>query len=151
VCSRPVAPAAGTSSTVIEKSGGGFTANAKRGDLVLNTTRSNAVSYVVSVNSDTQITISPAIAGQVSTDNIELNAVPVAMATADDVYVPLLDKFADAASVSCSIVYSAQIYFRVVVRNSAAATKILPFTTDDTTSGTSRSIATIRTTDTIIT
>jgi hypothetical protein len=145
------AATAGTNTTTIVKSAGGFTANAKRGDLVVNEGNGHdGNSYVVSVDSDTQLTIFPAITGQISTDNIELNAVPIVMATQDDVYVPLIDKFAAANSVSASIVYDAAINFRVVVRNSAATIKILPFTTDDATSGTSRSIATIRSPDTII-
>lgn len=143
---------AGTGSTTIVKSGGGFNAAAKRGDIVVNNGNGHdGISYIISVDSDTQVTISPAITGQVSTDQIEFNAVPIAMNTADDVYVPLIDKYAAAATAEVSIQYSGTINFRVVVRNSSAATKILPFTTDDSTSGTSRSIATIRTTDTIIT
>ena len=145
------AATASTDTTNIYKSGGGFTANVKRGDLVLNTSRTNAVSYVKRVVSDTQIEIYPAITGQVSTDNIKINTVPIAMDTADDVFVPLVDKYADAASASVSVQYSARIDFRVVVRNNANATKILPFSTDDYTEGTNRSIATIRTTDTITT
>jgi len=146
----PFAATAGTNTTTIVKSGGGFTANAKRGDLVLNTSRSNAVSYVVSVDSDTQLTISPAIASQASTDNIELNAIPVAIAAGDDVYVPFIDQFADADIVSVSIVSNARIDFRVVVRNSANANPILPFSTDGNTEGTNKSIATIRTPDAIL-
>jgi hypothetical protein len=144
------AATAGTNTTTVIKSGGGFTANAKRGDLVLNTSRSNAVSYVVSVDSDTQLTIFPAITSQASTDNIELNALPIAMNTLDDVYVPFIDQYATGATASASVVYVSPIYFRVRVRNSAAAIKIIPFTTDDSTSGTNKSIAAIRTTDTII-
>jgi hypothetical protein len=146
----PLVATAGTNTTTIKKSGGGFTVNAKRGDLVLNTSRSNAVSYVVSVDSDTQLTISPAITGQTSGDNIELNAVPIPMNTADDVFIPLIDKFANASSANVSIVYVAPVYFRVVVRNSVNANPILPFSTDDSTSGTDRSIATIRQPDNII-
>lgn len=138
----------GTNTTTIVEAGA--FANAKRGDIVVNHTRGEAVSYVVSVDSANQVTISPAIAGQTTGDSIELNCVPIAMNTADDVYVPLIDKFATGATAQVSIVYVAPVTFRVVVRNSAHATPILPFTTDDTTSGTSRSIATIRSTDTII-
>lgn len=124
-------------------------ANAKRGDLVYNSTRS-AVSYVTEVTDNDTIQISPAISGQTTGDSYELNCVPIAMDTADDVYVPLIDKYADASTASVSIVYSSTVYFRVRVRNSANSTPILPFSTDDSTSGTNRSIATIRTEDTII-
>jgi hypothetical protein len=126
--------------------------NLKRGDLVLNVTRSNAVSYVTSVNAGTNtVTISPAISGQVSTDTIEINAIPVAIDTLDDVYVPLMDRYATASSESVSLTYSSQIFFRVVARNSENTTKIIPFTTDDTTTGTDRSNSVVRIQDTIIT
>lgn len=124
----------------------------KRGDLVLNVTQSNAVSYVTSVNAATNtVTIFPAIAGQSSTDTIEINAVPVAINTADDVYVPLMDRYATSSAESVSLTYSSQIFFRVVARNSENATKIIPFTTDDTTTGTDRSNSVVRNEDTIIT
>jgi len=141
---------AGTSASNVYV-GSGFPAVVKRGDLVLNTDiLVSGVAYVTST-SGTMFTMSPSFVGQAAGDIISLNVVPINMATADDIYVPLIDTYAAAATASCSIVYDSQIYFRVVVRNSAAATKILPFTTDDTTAGTDRSIATIRSTDTIIT
>lgn len=137
---------AGTDIDTIIKSGA--FANAKRGDLVYNHTRS-AVSYVKSVDDNNTIQISPAITGQVPTDSIELNCCPIAVDTLDDVFIPLVDEHATGASASASIVYSAPIYFRVVVRNSANATPIIPFSTDDATSGADRSIAVVRTEDTI--
>lgn len=140
---------AGTDTNTIVEAGA--FATAKRGDIVVNHTRAEAVSYVVAVTDANSVEIFPPITGQTTGDSIELNCVPIAMNTADDVFVPLIDKYAAATTVSASIVYVAPITFRVVVRNSAATVKILPFTTDDTTSGTSRSIATIRAADTIIT
>lgn len=137
----------GTNTTTIVESGA--FATAKRGDIVVNHTRGEAVSYVVAVVDNDTVTISPAIASQTSTDSIELNCVPIALNTADDIYVPLLDKYASSTSASTSIVYIAPVYFRVVVRNSANATPILPFTTDSSTTGSNASVATIRTTDTI--
>jgi hypothetical protein len=144
------ASTAGTNTTTVVYSTGGFTANVKRGDLVYNSSQT-AVSYVKSVDSDTQLTIEPAISGQSDGDNIEINCLPITMHTDDDVYVPLMDRFATSDEESVSIVYSSQIYFRVVARNSAASTKIIPFTTDDTTAGTDRSNSVVRNTDTIIT
>jgi len=140
----------GTNTTTVVYSTGGFDGAVKRGDLVYNSTQ-GAVSYVKTVDSDTQLTISPAITGQASGDSIEINCVPIAVDTADDVYVPLLDKYATASSESTSIIYSSPINFRVVVRNVANATPIKPFSIDDATSGTNRSIATIRLEDTIYT
>ena len=139
---------AGTDTDTIVKSGA-FT-NAKRGDLVYNHNRS-AVSYVKSVDDANTVQISPAIALQVPGDHIELNCCPIAVNTADDVFVPLVDEHATSGSASASIVYSATIHFRVVVRNSVNATPIIPFSTDGLTSGADKSIAVVRSEDTIIT
>lgn len=124
--------------TIVES--GAFT-NAKRGDLVLNKTRSNAVSYVTEVTDANTVQISPAISGQTTGDAIELNAIPVIINTSDDVYIPLIEQFADSTQASVSIVYSAPIYFRVVCRNVANASPIEPYTSDSSTSGTSVSVA----------
>jgi hypothetical protein len=136
-----------TTTTITET--GAFT-NAKRGDLVLNITRSNAVSYIQTVDSANAITISPEIAGQTTGDNIEINACPILVNTADDVYVSLIDEYATSSSASVSIVYNATpIHYRVKVSNTRNATKIKRFVTDDVTSGTDRNVATIRNEDTI--
>lgn len=138
---------AGTNTTTIVEAG--LFATAKRGDLVLNKTRANAVSYVTEVTDANTVQIFPAIAGQTTADAIEINAVPVALNTADDLFVALIDQYATGTQASVSIVYSSPIDYRVVVRNQRNATKIRPFTTDDATTGDNRSVATIRTTDTI--
>lgn len=136
-----------TTTTITETGKFGST---KRGDLVYNSTRT-AISYVKTVDSANQITIFPAITGQTDSDNIELNCVPIIVDTADDVYIPLIDVHPVGSTVEASIVYDAQIFFKVVVRNSINLEPIIPFATPDSTSGTDRSIATIRTDDTIIT
>jgi len=138
---------AGTNTTQIIDTGA-FT-NAKRGDLVLNTTQGNAVSYVTDVPDANTINIDPPISGQTTGDAIELNACPVAINTADDVYVSLIDEFATSSSASVSIVYVSQIDYRVKVSNTRNATKIKRFVTDDATTGTDRNVATIRNEDTI--
>ena len=127
----------------------GLFGGAKRGDLVLNTTRSDAISYITSVDDANTIQISPAISGQTTGDAIEINAIPVVIASSDDVFVPLIDTYASAGTASSSVVFSSQIFFRTVVRNVANSTPILPFSTDGNTNGTDVSVATIRTTDTI--
>jgi len=141
---------AGTNSTTVVSSTDELD-GLKRGDLILNETRSNAVSYVTSVDASTNtVTIFPAIGSQASTDTISFNTCPVAINTADDVFVSLIDKHADASTASVSLITGGTpIYYRVVVRNVAATTKIKPFTTDDAISSANRSVATIRTTDTI--
>ena len=140
---------AGTNTTQIVDTGA--FANARRGDLVLNTTQGNAVSYVTDVPDNDTINIDPPISGQTTGDAIELNAIPVAVNTADDVYVSLIDEYASSAQASVSIVYVSPIDYRVKVANTRATTKIRRFVTDDATSGTDRNVATIRNTDTIIT
>jgi len=141
----------GTNPTTIVEAGA--FGSAKRGDIVVNHDRAEAVSYVVSVDSANQVTIFPAISGQTQTDSIELNCIPVVIDTLDDVFVPLIDQYAAAVSASVSIVYQAsEIFYRVVVRNVAASPPdgpIVPFATDDSTTGTDRSVATIRTIDAI--
>ncbi len=142
-----IASADAATTTTIQETGA--FANAKRGDLVLNHSRAEAVSYVTQVVDDDNVVISPAIAGQTTGDSIELNAVPIAMNTADDVYVALMDRYATAAAESVSIVFVATIEYRAKVTNKRNATKIKAFVTADTTAGTDRSIAAVRNTDTI--
>ncbi len=121
---------AATSTTIQEV--GAFT-NAKVGDLVLNKTRSNAVSYISQIVDNDNCVIDPPIAAQAATDAIELNAIPIALVdTADDVYFFIVFEFKETdGSASASMVFVANIESRVVVRNTkAAAVKIKGFTAD---------------------
>jgi len=68
----------------------------------------------------------------------------------DSAFVPLIERVADATSETTTITYSTDIDIRADVRRTAA-TSILPFTQDSSVISTGRSIAAIRTTDTIIT
>lgn len=140
-----------TSTTIVEDIGGtGFNANIKRGDLVYNVTR-DLVGYVKTVDDDDTLTLEGSgIAGQIPGDNIEINCIPIIVAGADDIYVPFIDRMADAATEAVSVIYLAQIDFRVIVRNTRNATKIKPYSSDGVTTGTDQSIPTIRTTDTIV-
>ncbi len=140
---------ASTTTTVI-KDTGAFS-SAQRGDLVLNKSQSNAVSYVTKVSDANTITISPAISSQAASDLISLNAAPVAITSADDVFFPLIHQYATTSQHSVSMIdLSATVNFRVKVRNTRANTKIKPFSSDDASTGTDRSIPVVRTTDTII-
>jgi hypothetical protein len=139
--------AGGTSTTQVVTTGGEL-ATAKRGDLVNNITQ-GAVSYVTSVDDTNTVQISPAITGQTSGDDIDINTNPVLIDTLDDIYVSLIDEHALTSSAEVSIVYVSPIFFRVKVANTRNATVIKRFVTDGTTSGTDQSVATIRTTDTI--
>jgi len=138
---------AGTdTNTVVEA--GAFT-NAKRGDLWYNTTR-GAWAYVLTVDDANTIQLDRAIASQTTGDAGFLNGIPgITVNTADDVYVPLMNRYAASSAEQVSIVYVSTLYYRCKVTNKRASTKIRPFVTADSTSGTSRSIAVIRNTDTI--
>lgn len=134
--------------TIVEA---GAFATAKRGDIVVNHTRAEAVSYVTAVTDANTVQISPAISGQTTGDSIELNCIPVAINTLDDVYVPLIDRYATSSSESVSIIYVSQIFYRARVRNVANATPIKPFEVDSSLNGANSSVQTVRTTDTIYT
>jgi hypothetical protein len=138
------------SETVIVYSTGGFNAGVKRGDLVWNSTRS-LHSYVVTVDSDTQITISPAITGQVDGDTIDINVLPIAMDTLDDVYPSLITEYATASIESVSLVFDTQIFYRVKVSNTRHTTKQRRFVTDGSTNGTDQNTPNIVNTDSIFT
>lgn len=143
--------AAGTDTdTVVHPGAPGFLANVKRGDLVYNTTR-NIAGYVKTVTDNTTLELETAIGTQVAGDSIEINCIPIAaVANDDECYVPFIDRMADAASESVSVIYVNPIDFRVIVRNTRNATKIKPYSSDGNTTGTNQSIPCIRTTDTII-
>jgi len=154
--SNDVTAGSGTDSDTIVATGE-FT-NAKVGDLVLNTTRSNAVSYVTEVVDDDTVNISPAISGQTSGDLIKMNVVPVALedatpGPADKVYVPFIDSYETAdGSETVTITYSANIPIRVRARRSVATNDaIIPFEQDSTVTSTGATVNVIRTPDTIFT
>lgn len=143
-----------TTSTNVHQTGKAFLTTVKVGDLVLNTTRSNAVSYVTVVVDNDNLTISPAITGQVATDLYEINAVPVITTTSDTVYVPIMEVHettgTDGApgSEAITMIYDADIPVRVRARQGKV---ILPYEADATitTSGLSNNV--IRTADSIAT
>lgn len=122
---------AATTTTITET---GAFATAQVGDLVLNITQGNAVSYITEVTDNDNVVISPAITGQTTGDNIEINAVPIVCTTSDNIYFPIMLHFQTAGTTySVSMQYVADIFTRGRVRNtSAATTKIKGFTVDYT-------------------
>lgn len=122
----------GTNTTTIVEAGA--FATAKVGDIVVNHTRAEAVSYVTDVIDANSVTIFPAITGQTTGDSIELNCVPVAVNTADNVFFRIISEFRETnGTSSASMQYIADIFARVRVRNTGdAATKIKGFTADVT-------------------
>lgn len=143
---------AGTNNTTLVNSGATFTDGADqvfRGDLV--TVAGKGSAHVLTVDSNTQLTLEAPISGFTSTDTYEINTVPVAITSSDFIYVPLMSRVATGPQESVSVVYVSPIFYRAKVRNTRAAIKIRPFSVDGSTSGSDVTIATIRTEDTIIT
>lgn len=148
----------GTTTTNITETGIGTASRV--GDLVLNVTRSNAVSYVTAIVDADNVTISPAIASQTTGDNIKFNCLPVATTTSpqDTWYVPFIDTYETTGtsgtpgSESVTITHStsdSDIYIRVRARN---AGNILPFEQDSSVVGANpTTVSVIRSADTIFT
>lgn len=148
----------GTNTTNITETGIGTASRV--GDLVMNVTRSNAVSYVTAIVDADNVTISPAISGQTATDNIKFNCLPVATTTSpqDTWYVPFIDTYETTGSngtpgsESVTITHSttdSDIFIRVRARN---AGNILPFEQDSSVVGANpTTVSVIRSTDTIFT
>jgi len=119
-------------STIVDT---GVFANAKVGDIVINNGNGHdGISYVSEVTDNDTIQIDPPITGQTTGDSIELNAVPISVDTADQVYFPIVFEYQETdGSASASMEYVADIFARVRARNTSdAATKIKGYTSDVT-------------------
>ncbi len=144
----------GTNTTTIVETGA--FASSKVGDLVVNVTRGNAVSYITVITDANTVTISPAITAQTTADEIRLNVLPVATTTSpqDTWYVPMIDTYETTGTSgtpgteTALITYLADIPVRVRARN---AGNIIPYEADSTVTSTGMSNSIIRTTDTIFT
>ena len=142
----------GTDTTTLVDSGATFTDGADqvfRGDLVY--VAGKGWAYVLTVDSDIQLTLATPIAGFTVSDTYEINVPPIAITSAEKIYIPFMDRVAASDSEQVPVVYLAQIFYRAKVRNTRAATKIKPFSVDGDTEGGAVAVATIRTQDTIIT
>lgn len=127
-----IASATGATTTTINETGA--FASTLVGDLIYNST-AGGVSYVSQVVDDDNVVCDPPISGQTTGDAIELNAIPYALVdTLDNVYFFLVFEFKESdGTASSSMQYVADIFSRVVVRNTgAAAVKIKGFTADVT-------------------
>ena len=114
-----VAADAATTTTIQET---GAFASTLVGDLIYNST-AGGVSYVSQVVDNDNIVCDPPISGQTTGDAIELNAIPIALVdTLDDVAFLIVFEFKEAdGTASASMQYIADIFTRVVVRNTGAA------------------------------
>ncbi len=148
--------AAGTTTTNIKSTGLG-TASVV-GDLVMNITQSNAVSYITAIVDADNVTIFPAITGQTTADNIKFNCLPVATTVSpqDTWYIPFIDSYETTGSTgtpgseAITITHSStdsDIYIRVRARQ---AGNILPFEQDSSVVGANpTNVSVVRTSDTI--
>lgn len=148
---------AGTNTTTVVYATGGFNANVQRGDLVYNVTEGDdsisgdSVAYVLTVDSDTQLTLDRALTGLNTGDSVAINVMPINDDTLDDVYPSFISEYPTTATESVSIVYSTPIDFRVKVSNTRHTTKQRRFVTDGATSGTDQNVPNIVNTDSIFT
>jgi hypothetical protein len=119
----------GTTETNLNDTGVFTAGNVKVGDLIWNTTV-GAHAYVKARVDDNNVTLDRAITGQVSTNAFEINAVPIAVTSSDQIFFPIIWEFKEAAgSASASMQYVAPIYAKVIARNTSDATiKIKGFT-----------------------
>src|SRR3990167_472456 len=152
LASSTIASADSGTNTVTIVETGAF-ASSKVGDIVVNVTRGNAVSYITVITDNDTVTISPAITGQTTADDIRLNVLPVTLTTApqDTWYVPIIDVYADAATATATVTYLANIPVRVRARNASTDTafRIIPYEADGTVTTSGLSTSVIRTADTI--
>lgn len=139
-----------TSTTILADAGATFvTWGIKVGDLVRNTTES-VIAYVVSVDSETQLTTTPV--ANWSGDSYEINTLPVTTTALDTIYVPIIDSYETTGTggapgeESVSVTYLANV--PVLVRTRKAGT-ILPFETESTITSAGMNVSVIRTADSI--
>ncbi len=142
----------GSSATVLIDAAATFvTWGIKVGDLLRNTTES-VIAYVVSVDSETQLTTTTI--GNWTTDAYEINTLPVSTVGTDTIYVPIIDSYETTGSVgvpgdeSVSVTYLSNV--PVLVRTRKAGT-ILPFETESTITSAGMNVSVIRTSDPIFT
>ncbi len=142
----------GSSSTLLVDAAATFvTWGIKVGDLIRNTTES-VIAYVVSVDSETQLTTT-AVGSWIS-DAYEINTLPVATTVLDTIYVPIIDSYETTGTTgvpgdeAVSVTYLSNV--PVIVRARKAGT-ILPFETESTITSAGMNVSVIRTADPIFT
>lgn len=149
---------AGGSQTTLIDAAGSFNTNAKVGDLIRNTTE-GTYAYVVSVDSDTQLTTTNTGSESPVTDwgtgdGWSLNSTVAAYVSSDDVYIPIVDAHettgtgGSPGSETVQIVYDADMSVLVRARQAGA---ILPYSATGTVTSSGLTNNVIRTADTIFT
>lgn len=144
---------AGSSNTVITDTGVSWSTGGEPvrvGDIIRNVT-DDEFAYVVSVDSDTQLTTTALPTSDWGAKSYEINRLVRGYAASDDAYVPLLDRVADTATEASSIIQSGDISVLVRVRFSGSSNPILPFEASNQVNSGGMSQAAIRNEDTIAT
>jgi hypothetical protein len=154
LASAILTPEGGTNTTTIVDTGAFTAALCKIGDLIYNVTQ-DKVAYVVARNvNNNEVTISPAITGQTDADTIKKNVLPVALTTNDNAYSPFIDGQALTGELSNTLVKKVEdddVPILVRVRKyGGAGSSILPFEIESLIEDTGKSIAAIRTPDSIV-
>lgn len=149
-----VTTANGAGTTLINSSATFITSGVLPGDIVHNFT-DGSIGYVISVDSETQITHTPLTGGTEndwdSSDAYRINKLVQNYGSTLDGYVPIIDKVSTGSSVTNTLVYSTDIPVLIVVRNSfTVGNKIVPFQVAGTVGSNGLTVSAIRTLDTIV-
>lgn len=141
---------AGSNLTTITDAGATFvTDGVEPGDMVRNTTDGVSYSRVVTVDSETSLTVTDNGTSW-SSQGYSVNTLVENYPVGQNSYVPIIERIADGTSESNSFVFGSSFDIKTVVRRSGLANPILPFEQDTTLSGT-LTVTTIRNSDDIIT
>jgi hypothetical protein len=142
------ATAGSTLTTLTDGSATFQTDNVEPGDLVRNTTDGSSFSEVVTVDSETQLTVTDNGVSW-SSQAYSVNTLVENYGATQNAFVPLIEREADATTEANQFVLGASFDIRVDVRRSDDANPILPFSLDTTFTGTV-TIPTTRNDDDII-
>jgi hypothetical protein len=146
--STGTATAGSTLTTVIRATGSFITDGVEEGDMIRNTTNGTSYSFVVSVDSATQLTVTNNGVSW-SSQAYSINTLVENYPSGQNLYVPILEVTADATTESTQLIFSSSFDVRVVVRRSDDSNPILPYTQDTSITGTV-TFSAIRNSDDII-
>ena len=143
------ADAGGSGTLLIDAAATFLTDDIEYGDIIRNET-DGSWAYVVSVDSNTQITTTQLQGGGDNTwsagDTFSTNTIQETCVVADTVYVPYIDAMSAGTSVSVNVLYDATKEVLVRVRKKG----IQPFETPSSVSTAGMTVSAIRTPDTIV-
>jgi hypothetical protein len=139
----------GTLTSIIDGSATFQTDNVEPGDFVRNTTDGVSFSVVVTIVSETELTVTNNGVAWTS-QAYSVNTLVENYTSGQNAYAPLMERIADAATETNSLVFASSFDIRAVVRRSSLSNPILAFTQDTTLAGT-LDIPTTRNSDDIIT